>query len=637
MIIKKLGVVICLIALIGSLFLGVLTNTSTSTSVTTEYDYVADMSQTFQYSTLPDYTEYNPISNYTGYLRSDGRSPGVSFTTATGASNYRMANEITSTTVSKTMDELVTNDTTITPPNGTTAGIMLYVDHPSATKYTVVYVDQPNVVKLSDLISAVQSGAPAGTTNFTIDLSSSDTYAQYGGLGKNIVILRDRNFWTNANMTDYPGSTNRYDKATEWELWQNRSDPTILTVSYDVFTSATTINQYGYTSSVNLDDYYVYWLNSASTYKLEERATTSYPIGWHSDTIPGATASAEITYDTITYSFMKINDGVKVNNTDNTMTTDWSNDYKNGIIDVVFGRNNETMSNTFTLDYTSSNDDPTFTVSRTTDGPVTINDGTNTYTIGTWDYFMLHIDALNGQLSVYPVTSFTNYTQFNTSSSPVTFGSLTYLTIPTGTIDGIKYDYVTASVPSFTLSVADTTIQATSKLLMVNPSIDINDYFTNADTDGWRLNFYSFATIGTSMTVNGQTFPVSDGKITVGGRTLKLTNIYVSYDKLDNHIYFTWANDRVTVDLGEWTTSTISMTGTWFFNTGYYTSETTTTTSTDILWTQIPPFGTVAIFFIALTLILMAIGIKKFGFETEDYIITITALAVAFCVLEAFM
>ena len=65
--------------------------------------------------------------------------------------------------------------------------------------------------------------------------------------------------------------------------------------------------------------------------------------------------------------------------------------------------------------------------------------------------------------------------------------------------------------------------------------------------------------------------------------------------------------------------------------------ETTTTTSTDIQWTKIPPFGTVALFFIGITAILMAIGIKKFGFELPDYIITITALAVAFCVLEAFI
>ena len=47
--------------------------------------------------------------------------------------------------------------------------------------------------------------------------------------------------------------------------------------------------------------------------------------------------------------------------------------------------------------------------------------------------------------------------------------------------------------------------------------------------------------------------------------------------------------------------------------------------------------GTVALIFIAVTIILMAIGIKKIGFGLSDYIITLVSLAVALCFLEAFI
>lgn len=672
--INKLGVVIVLISLIASLFIGVITNTTTETSTVTDYNYVADVSQTFNYSDMPDYMEYNPSANYSGYLRSDGRSSGVAFTTATGASNYRMADEVTSVSNSTyDITNLISDNTDVSHSN------LSYVALPyqvvTDTDWNVHYLSMMNAhgQLLSTLIEKINEIKPATTQTYTVTFKSGTLAAgQSLGLDSNMVsfcktgtlggiIYSSDSYGVNPYYMPYIANgqfgnkwyislNNDMSRSTHLMGSSSLIDNSNNTVSltYDVLTNTAYRTVNGVTSVIDPTQYTVYWYANGLVDKVNfEHSNTTYT---------GFTTNIYVAYETTTYSYMKINDGVRINNTDSTLTTNWTNGNANGIVDVVFGKNNSSlMGNGWTLGYSDQAwDNVIWGLIRENDGPNYLNydyygNGSlerTQYELGIWDHLLIRFNAIEGKLSVYPVTDFNSYTDFTISNNPLILDDDEYLTIPTGDISSITWHSVTTDpgalaengdgLTSYTITVSDTTVALANKLLMVDPSITISDYFTDANTNGWRLNFYSFAKQGTSMTINGNTYPVSDGKITVGDKSYKLNNIYVSYDTLTDHIYLTFAKSNTKVDLGQMTTDTISMAGVWFFSTAYYDAEVTTSTTTQIQWTKIPPMGTVALIFIGITAVLMAFGIKKIGFTTPDYMVTIIAIVVAFGILEVF-
>lgn len=653
---NKLGVVIVLIALIASLFIGVITNTTTSTTTVTDYSYVADMSQTFNYSNEPAYIEYDPTSNYTGYALSNGLSAGVAYTEASSPSNYKMTTDRSTNTTSLDLNTVTPNPTYTVLSSACVYNAFeeVFINPPSPLPFTDTYLwaKDPNVVTLRQLISTFTASAPAGTNTITMRFMDgvNETESGYGLDINRVVYVNTDNFLYTAlgpwRYIDPQDRSPMVDNATyqtgSYEYIQNDAQPTVLNTSYpivyDIQRDSAYINKNGAYQSINVESIYVIWASS-NVYKSERITTT---MEGHGDPVfteidADWTTNVYCTYDSYQQSYIKINDGVRINNTNTALTTIWSNDNDNGLIDIVFGKNNDLgMSNTFTLDYEGDND-AQLTISRYDNGNVTISYNGNDYNLGTWNYFLLRFNAMEGTLAAYPVTSFTNYTQFTPSNNPLNFGSSQYVTIPTGVIQSITWDAVSEVISSFTFSVSDTVIRDTFQLLMINPSIDIGNYFAEADAEGWRLNFYSFGTVGTSMTINGVTYPISDGRITINNKSYKLTNIYVSYDILTDHISITFVNDRITLDLGERTTSVISMQGSWFFNTGYYDADIVQRTDTKIQWSRLPPMGTVSLIFIGITLLLMAVAIKKFGFTMTDYIVTITSVAVAFCLMEVFI
>lgn len=655
--IKKLGVVIVLVSLVASLFIGVLTNTTSSNETVTDYSYVADMSQTFNYSEQPNYTQYNPTSNYTGYLLSNETAPGVSYTESGSPSNYRMATDQSTNTSTLAMNT-VTPNSSLVRANSVVENnnIRTWLDpsnpNPSGGyMYDVVFMQNPNVITLQALIDNVVSSAPPETRRIIMSFQSGDTVTSLG-IDRNRVVY---NNLARTNMTQlWVESSDYHDEiyGSNYDWWTRSNDyiqqagqnvNNNYPISYDIQQHAAYIYVNGTYYNINVNDTYILW--KSSTGNVIHRNYNSTTTSWTQETYDEEwTTNVYITYDAYQQSYIKINDGVRINNTNSALTTNWSNSNDNSSIDIVFGKNNDyLMSNTFTLNYEGGTT-KTLTLARVNDGSVTLTDGGTSHSLGTWDQFLVRINALDGQLSVYPVTSFTNYTQYTIADTPLTINSQSYISIPAGVIQSISWGAVDTDVnvpgdnlTSFTFSVGNTTIRDSYRLLMVNPSIDINNYFTTANADGWRLNFYSFALQGTSMTVNGQTFTVENGRITVGDWTLPLNNVYISYDKLTGHVYFTFAKEKTTVDLGEWTTSVVAFDGIWFFNTSYYEAYITEQTNTTIQWMKIPPMGTVALIFIAITIILMAIGIKKFGFELSDYIVTIVSLVIALCMLEAFI
>lgn len=91
-----LGVVIVALALTGAFFVSYLSGIETTEQEVTKYDYLADVSGLFDYDKSPQYIEFDPSTNYTGYYSttSEGYFPendvGYESLRSGNANNYKL-------------------------------------------------------------------------------------------------------------------------------------------------------------------------------------------------------------------------------------------------------------------------------------------------------------------------------------------------------------------------------------------------------------------------------------------------------------------------------------------------------------------------------------------------------------------
>lgn len=250
--------------------------------------------------------------------------------------------------------------------------------------------------------------------------------------------------------------------------------------------------------------------------------------------------------------------------------TTWSNAYRNNEINITVTKQN--WSNN---DLTISAGNSSITVERRSAGGlyVTINkyDGTTeTRNMGNWYSAQITINASDGWIAVTPIAgsgnpNFTNKIDLNETT-----------VIWNGWYNGENITTLIFSTngTSMRWSITDTTVFLnTYGVVMFNPSIDVTEYFP--EMENWRLNFFSFALIGDSITINNQTFPVdiATQTITITGENEEITsgtlnNVYVTQE--NGHTYFSFANSKKTIDLGETVDNTVSFNGLWYFTTGLF-------------------------------------------------------------------
>ena len=88
-----LGFCVVVLALFGSVIAGLVLNVDKVETTTTAYDYVTDITGLFEFTDEPQYIEYAPASNYTGYTNTvnvNTNPTGISFSQTSVANNYRM-------------------------------------------------------------------------------------------------------------------------------------------------------------------------------------------------------------------------------------------------------------------------------------------------------------------------------------------------------------------------------------------------------------------------------------------------------------------------------------------------------------------------------------------------------------------
>lgn len=307
----------------------------------------------------------------------------------------------------------------------------------------------------------------------------------------------------------------------------------------------------------------------------------------------------------------------------------WANGYQNDEITITVQRY-DLNGNDLTIRAGSSY----VTIAINTAGNITVTDGTQTLNMGAWRGIQLNIRATQGYLSVTPSNnlSFTN---------PISTGATTR-TIDNwysgGTISTMYFS--TANQSPYWQITRTTVFLDTFNAVMNDPSIDIKQYFP--ELEDWRLNFYSFATYGDSMTINGIVFTVDRSRGTVTWEqtfeddvtrqyTETLNNIYITDQDVNGaeHLVLTFVNNGAVYDLGERITNTVSFSGLWFFTTGLYNAVTALESYYD--WQLDSAFhidgNQALLIFLGLLVIgaLLTKGLFHISFKSLDYVILIGA------------
>ena len=268
----------------------------------------------------------------------------------------------------------------------------------------------------------------------------------------------------------------------------------------------------------------------------------------------------------------------------------------------------------------------------------------NYYDFGSWRTFIVTIDTINAKVDYTKVMGFRSFTDYEETVSGTILSYASYGDFNNQAIMDISINPITDTVPR--QSVVKTLVFLnTYGVVLRNPTLDVSTYFP--EMTQMRLNFYSFALYGTSMTINGHTIPVIAPNVTIyytqdgtgkntiadepGQRTLEktieLTNIYITWD--GTNCTLTFANENFTVDMGTYTDKTISFAGMWYFATGLYEPYTATESTYEVDWYNGFDLSTFGIIF-ATMLLLGALAIRvTVGARFMDYIIIVCGIIIA--------
>lgn len=554
-----LGVLLVTLCLFGSALLCIIANVEKEDVTTTKYDYVTDVSGLFDYSDAPQYTEYNPIKNYTGYsntITAADSPSGINFTSSNAASNYTVMTKPATTTAS--ISGTINNNTNL--PQATFSSspvISLNMSDPAIVNDTAVSARLYGfkVVTMYDWLSNVWP-------NFETYQAIGLNFTFPGGAPNENAIFCNGSY-TNPGT----GELTLYVIGTLSNAVQSATvDPSNYTATFSLILSNGTPT----TRTVSL---YETWICYGNASQRENYFTASGGQIGAGESYYNTTMSLSYT-STVTsgaeFGYLIPSAGVTLatGGSNGYYSTDWDNGETNGIINVVFDGWNNSNSNpaAIAIEFDIGNKNYTVNLTKSDAWTVGVNDSVET--LGGFGRIMLTLDTIDGKLTIRPV-QFTNFVTFEV------IDTVLYETdIEQGAgIAGLRFSPLTYAPLRW--SIANTTVlMNTFGAVMIDPSIDINEYWPNMEH--YRLWFQSFALYGDSITLNGVTYPVDEfGDVEINGQTYVLNNFYVSYP-IDGNVYITFVLGDETVDLGEKATDVISFGGTWYFTTGLYEGIQTT-------------------------------------------------------------
>lgn len=567
------------------------------------------------YPTSGLFTLY-PKTAYKGIL-------GINYTESSRANNYPMETDYNTTqnTSTTTIDlsqisaaNYYNGNNMIGSPSGTA-----YRNHTTYYYNNQYYISGIKVYKLSDILSTIS--IPVNTK--TIQITTPQSYQWYttfvaGPYGSdNDTFAFNVYYWNNWVCSTGFSTTNSigvfnfkaiYNLETGIVDWYDENNNKMGTVPYD--------NYYiGFVDGSNkIGTADVSMINGNTN---ENYGTRQYNFYMSELTKPSLNLvfSTTGTITNIHYSDITKGYSIKSSNLTNTI---WNNEYTNGKIQLLFRADdsggiyhNDVLigSNSISIDYSYNR------------YVVTLNGG-DPVNIGTWRNIILDIDLINNKLSAIPVRTFNSFTNVVTDNTNIFIGDLLNTT-PTNIIEW-------GPTPnSLMFNVYSTSVfMDTYGVVMVDPTMDITNYFTNLD-NFYQLRLSNFSMYGQSMTVNGVTGTVTGDKITFNGETVQLKEMAITYADGNVTISDSYGN----IDLGAIVDNTVSMTGAWYFTSDLYSGYTTQKVIYDWDWGQFilddKAFGVI---YIGLCLIGLIVARHFCTLTITDYLLFVVSIAIALTV-----
>lgn len=656
-----LGLTITMAAIMGTVLAGFALGVETSERDVTGFNYVTDVSGLFDYSEEREFIEYNPASNWTGYYTNalgSSEFAGVSYTQSSAANNYALP------------QDPIRSDYTFTPGSMNLSQVSF-----TSEEHGIVYDKSGSVLENFDDMTTVYDPSVATVQTFVnamniaymdrvvIDVGTSTATSpvfSYVGLtsdGESIVTR---------SPAYVPGFY--VDGATIWRTYTLNYYPDAERWDHIVYYYASS------TATVFDSDGNNVWSGSASELVISYGGSSSNDRRTLTDSV-SVTAEKDV-------QSIYLNPGPGVS-PEAGVNVRWSNSELNGTIDILVRLPSSSGSSSISYMLPLCNERGYMLLDSgrasfpnyfqycvvvdvvQTSGDVSVTMSLNSYrytfsstqddyfdtlrsvpyteqtiSIGQWRNFVLSLDTRAGSFSVVPVTNFASFQDYNALTTSFTFGDITdYSTIPdTGTT--FRQMVINTPTSGVLMGVNRTEVFLnTYGVVMVNPELDIRDYFNNLED--LRLNFTSFALYGDSITINGQTFDVSGATIEIEQTdaegnpvttTYELTNLYVTFD--GGRTSMTFVNAGQTVDLGETTTTNIAFGGVWYFATALYEGYATTEDvySFDFK-TYIFDNNASMVFFMGTLILGTAIASRMWTVGVADFLVVGIAGAVAFVMM----
>lgn len=627
----KFGAVVIVIALVLTVVIGYCTDVTKVEVNRTDYNYITDITGLFETQQIPEYIEYNPNSNYVGY------DSNVRYAESNQPNNYRY--EVSPGAVTTDSDRLYYNEIRPLPSviNNFTFIYLNYVGSEYSLRYQYgtnneynVYgfvsygqtVNNTSVTTLYDVVVGSDLNYQNSET-LEIDFSTNINYP--------VFVLRSFNEFVMSS-----GQVNQWTAVVNDNNVLDRVIIDVTTMTVHAYKGDTEIWT---NSATDVPILYSYWANEYSGDTQESKVPltltmnatiTGFPTYGYADPQGGVTFPS----------------GPRFNST-------WSNGYEIGEVTFFVGYNAEYPNTSQYINIMLDVANTRYCNVRWENGELEFNfnhagGGDNSWHVGRWQGVVITYSYITGIATATPTGTIRDYTSMPSVMGP-TYTAYEDLELENESVYDIRFrysqDYIGVEPPRF--GIYSTTVFLNSyDVVMNDPSIDIEDYWPNLEQ--YRLNFYSFALVGDSMTLNGVTYPLSESQtITVtdaNGKeyTRTLTNIYITTDVIDGteHTFLTFVNDGLTVDLGETTTEVVSFSGLWYFTTGLY--EPVQVTGHEYKWNIDGQFHATAqqVLIVFLGLLVVGVLIGKVALKQEisylDWLLIIGAGVIALAMSGVF-
>lgn len=550
-------------------------------------------------------------------------SLGIDYTESNRVNNYPMEADYDNTrsTISASVDLLAVSSADYMTNKPALIASQTFTNSPvySYLSYQGLMF-KVNSYKLSDIFSTLAT--PAGTNSVRIDAptvtqeygylwagASGSDVMYFTGLNGNWAVLAPFGNVAQGELLDFSGMANNYiyyyPDSGKCDLYNG---------------AGVKLGTYG-----GLDQLFIIFADPTGgndvkidfRYRVNNQTDTAYDNLTVTKTRPFINLTYSTGGEITTVHYADITKGFSIKD-NNIVNTVWDNQYLNGNIQLLF-RADDTLA-------TYSNDiivgDNTISIDYTTNRFYVQLNGADPVDIGTWRNILLNIDLRNGELSAIPVRTFNSYTNVVLDNTSIFIGELVN-PAPTNIIEWAP------TTNSLMFNVYSTSVfMDTYGVVMVNPTLNITDYFTDLN-NFYRLRLFNFSVLGSTITINGVTYDVTNDTITINEQTIQVKNMAITY--ADGHAYISDSN--ADIDLGEITDNNVSMAGAWYFETDLYRGYTTQKMVYEWNWGDFILNNTqFCIMYMGLALVGLIVARHYCNMSITDYIVLILSFVIALTV-----